>query len=163
MTIPTITPCLWFDGNVEDAVAFYTSIFPNSHILAVDRYGESTAALAGQRVGSVMAITFQLARQRFMALNGGPQFKFTPAISLAVECETQAEVDDLWTKLSAGGETLQCGWLTDRFGVTWQIVPSVLKEHLTHGDEDARERMMRAMLKMVKLDIAALERAFHGA
>ena len=150
-----ITPFLWFDTNAEDAANFYVSIFGNSRITHVSRYGD---AGPGPK-GSVMSATFQLNGQDFMALNGGPHYTFTPAISFFVSCETQAEVDELWEKLSEGGTKLQCGWLTDKFGLTWQIVPSVLVEML--GDKDAAkaQRVMQAMLQMDKIDISALEQA----
>jgi len=152
-----ITPCLWFDDNAEEAVNFYVSIFKNSKILSVARYGE-----AGPRPeGMVMTMTFQLDGQEFMALNGGPEFKFTEAISFYVNCKTQAEVDELWEKLSAGGEEVQCGWLKDKFGLSWQIVPAILGELL--GDKDAGKaaRVMQAMLQMKKIDIAGLQRAYE--
>ncbi len=144
-----ISPFLWFDGQAEEAMQFYVSVFPNSRILSVRRYGE---AGPGPK-GSVMSVEAQLHGQRFNALNGGPQYKFTPAISFFVDCNTQAEVDELWEKLCAGGRPDNCGWLTDRYGVSWQIVPSRLGELIRHP------AAMKAMLKMQKLDIAALERA----
>jgi predicted 3-demethylubiquinone-9 3-methyltransferase (glyoxalase superfamily) len=147
---------LWFDGNAEEAAKHYTSIFKNSKILGVTRYGD---AGPGPK-GSVMIVTFQLEGQEFIALNGGPQFKFTEAISLAVDCETQDEVDDLWRKLSAGGEEGPCGWLKDKFGLSWQIVPSALPTLLQRGDSEQSKRVMEAMFQMKKIDIAALERAY---
>jgi predicted 3-demethylubiquinone-9 3-methyltransferase (glyoxalase superfamily) len=142
-----ITPFLWFDGRAEEAARFYTSVFENSSI-----------ETAGD-----MSVTFWLDGVKFIALNGGPQFTFTPAISFFVNCETQDEVDDLWSKLSAGGETSQCGWLRDKFGVTWQIVPSILGDLLGDEDEEKAERVMQAMLKMEKLDIAGLQRAYDAS
>jgi predicted 3-demethylubiquinone-9 3-methyltransferase (glyoxalase superfamily) len=150
-----ITPCLWFDTEGEEAATFYTSVFPNSRIVEVARYGE-----AGPRPeGMVMAVSFELDGQRFVALNGGPQFMFDEAISFQVDCRTQEEVDAFWSKLSEGGEEGQCGWLKDRFGVSWQIVPSVLPELLGDPDREKSQRVMRAMLEMRKIDIAGLERA----
>jgi predicted 3-demethylubiquinone-9 3-methyltransferase (glyoxalase superfamily) len=153
-----ITPFLWFDGNAEEAANFYVSIFKNSKIGKVSRYGD---AGPGPK-GAVMSVTFQLEGQEFFALNGGSQFKFTPAISFFVNCQTQPEVDELWEKLSAGGKKIQCGWLTDKFGITWQIVPTVLSEMLNDKDPEKSKRVMQAMMKMIKLDIGALERAYRG-
>lgn len=154
-----ISPCLWFDGKAEEAMNFYMSVFKNAKIVNVMRYGE---AGPGPK-GSVLAVTFELEGQEFIALNGGPQFQFTPAISMFVKCQTQAEVDDYWEKLLAGGgKTQQCGWLTDRYGVSWQIVPTVLGDMLQDKDAAKSQRAMQAMMKMVKLDIAALKKAFEG-
>ncbi len=158
-----ISPCLWFDGKAEEAAALYTSIFEDSETLDVIRYGESTEAVSGQTADSVMQVDFRICGQRFTALNGGPLFEFTPAISFVVECETQAEIDALWTALSEGGEAQRCGWLRDRFGVSWQIVPRVLEELRARRDGDGWERTMQAMLQMDKLDIAGLQRAFNGS
>jgi predicted 3-demethylubiquinone-9 3-methyltransferase (glyoxalase superfamily) len=155
-----ITTFLWFDNNAEEAMDFYVSIFKDSKILEVSRYGEAGPGPKGQ----VMAGTFQLEGQQFMALNGGPHFKFTEAISLLVSCETQEEVDALWNKLTAGGGShSQCGWLKDKFGLSWQIVPSVLTNLLADKDPAKSKRVMEAMLKMTKLDIAALKRAHEQA
>ncbi|MFB3883146.1 MAG: VOC family protein [Armatimonadota bacterium] len=156
-----ITPCLWFDGQAEEAAGFYTSIFSNSQILRVARYGEEGAKVSGKPKGSVMTVEFVLDGQEFLALNGGPEFTFTPAISLSISCETQAEVDGFWEKLTEGGEPGQCGWLTDRFGVTWQVVPRILGEMLRDSDEARVEKVMRAMLQMTKMDIAALQQAYE--
>lgn len=150
-----ITPFLWFDSQAEEAMNFYVSIFRNSKVLTVNRYGE---AGPGPR-GSVMTASFLRDGQEFVALNGGPQYKFTPAISFVVNCESQAEVDDLWDKLSAGGREDQCAWLQDKFGVSWQIVPRVLIELLNDPDPAKAQRVMAAMMKMKKIDIAALQRA----
>jgi predicted 3-demethylubiquinone-9 3-methyltransferase (glyoxalase superfamily) len=154
-----ITPCLWFDSQAEEAANFYVAIFPNSKITQVSRYGDGGPGPKG----SVMTIGFALDGQSFTGLNGGPVFKFNEAISLVVHCETQAEVDHYWEKLSAGGKEVQCGWLKDKYGVSWQIVPNALIEMATGGDPAKTQRMMAAMMKMVKLDIAALKRAYDGA
>jgi len=150
-----ITPCLWFDGKAEEAMNFYVSIFKNSKVLTTTRYGE---AGPGPK-GTVMSVIFQLDGQEFFAINGGPQFTFSPAISFFVNCETQQEVDDLWEKLSAGGEKNHCGWLKDKFGISWQIVPSVLGKLLHGKDAEKAKRVMRAMLQMGKLEIKRLEEA----
>jgi predicted 3-demethylubiquinone-9 3-methyltransferase (glyoxalase superfamily) len=155
-TTQKITPNLWFDTEAEQAANFYTSIFDDSRIVGVMRYGE-----AGPRpAGMVMTVTFQLAGQEFTALNGGPDFKFNEAISLLVNCESQDEVDELWQRLSAGGEEGPCGWLKDRFGVSWQIVPTVLDEMLQDDDPDRANRVMEAMLQMTKIEIEGLEKAY---
>jgi predicted 3-demethylubiquinone-9 3-methyltransferase (glyoxalase superfamily) len=159
--VQKITPFLWFDDNAEEAMEFYTSIFEDSKIVGVSRYDEAGARASGRPAGSVMSGTFELAGQQFMALNGGPQFKFSEAISLFVNCETQEEVDHLWERLSEGGEKGQCGWLKDRFGVSWQIVPTILGELLGDPDPEKVQRVMQAMLQMRKLDIRGLEEA-HG-
>jgi len=155
-----ITPCLWFDDQAEEAVNFYVSIFNNSRIGTVTRYGEAGAEAAGRPEGTVMTITFQLEGQDFMALNGGPVFTFSPAISLMVSCRTQEEIDELWEKLSEGGTIQQCGWLQDKYGVSWQVVPAVLGEMLQSEDAEKSERVMRAMLQMKKIDMRALEEAY---
>ena len=152
-----ITPFLWFDDNAEEAMNFYVSIFKNSRVGNVTRYGE---AGPGPK-GSVMSATFQLDGQEFYALNGGPVFKFTPAISFFVNCETQAEIDELWERLSAGGEKSQCGWLTDKYGLSWQIVPSILGKLLADRDPAKAKRVMEAMLQMHKLDILKLKQAYE--
>lgn len=150
-----LTPCLWFDDQGEDAARFYTSVFPNSKIVNVTRFGE-----AGPReAGTVMTVDFELDGQRFVALNGGPEYTFSEAISFQVGCRTQEEVDAYWSKLSQGGEEGPCGWLKDRFGVSWQIVPNVLPELLSNSDPETSQRVMRAMLGMKKLQIAELEEA----
>ena len=156
-----ITPFLWYDDQAEDAVNFYVSIFKNSKILNVARYGEAGAEASGRRKGTVMTIVFQLEGQEFMALNGGPVFTFSPAISFLVNCETQEEVDDLWDKLSEGGEKEQCGWLRDKYGVSWQIVPSVLGKMLQDKDAEKAEKVMKAMLQMKKIDLKTLKRAYE--
>ena len=157
-----ITPFLWFNDNAEEAVKFYTSIFKNSKIGKIARYGEEGEKIAGRPKGSVMTVEFQIEGQEFVALNGGPIFKFTEAISFVVNCETQEEVDYYWEKLSASGKEVQCGWLTDKFGLSWQIVPTVLGELLSDKDAAKSQRVMQAMLKMVKLDIKKLKQAAKG-
>jgi len=154
-----ITPFLWFDNQAEEAVNFYISIFRNSKIVNVARYGDDAAKVSGRPQGSVMTVAFELDGQPFVALNGGPVFTFSPAISFVVDCQTQQEVDHLWGKLSAGGEQQQCGWLKDKYGVTWQIVPSVLGKLMSDPDPAKAQRVMQAMLQMHKLDIAALQQA----
>jgi predicted 3-demethylubiquinone-9 3-methyltransferase (glyoxalase superfamily) len=156
-----ITPFLWFDNNAEEAVNFYISIFKNSKIVSVARYGEAGANVSGQPKGTVMTIAFQLEGQEFVALNGGPVFTFSPAISFVVNCETQEEVDALWEKLSEGGEIVECGWLKDKFGVSWQIVPIILGEMLQDKDAKKSERVMKAMLQMKKIDINRLRQAYQ--
>jgi len=154
-----ITPFLWFDNQAEEAVNYYISIFKNSKILNVARYGDDSAKVSGRPKGSVMTVSFQLDGQQFVALNGGPVFTFSPAISFVVNCQTQQEVDELWDKLSAGGEQQQCGWLKDKYGVTWQIVPTALGELLSNPDAAKAQRVMQAMLQMNKLDINVLQQA----
>jgi predicted 3-demethylubiquinone-9 3-methyltransferase (glyoxalase superfamily) len=151
-----INPFMWFDSQAEDAAIFYTSIFPNSKITNVGRYGEGSPG----KPGSVMNANFQLNGQDFIALNGGPMYTFSEAISFFVNCETQAEVDHLWEKLSEGGKEIQCGWLTDKFGVTWQIIPTILGKLLSDPDPIKAQRVMQAMLKMVKIDSALLQQAY---
>ena len=153
-----ITPCLWFDGNADEAVDHYLSIFPNSRRLVDSEYGEDGPGEAG----STLTVSFELDGRPFMGLNGGPVFQFTPAISFVVNCATQEQVDHYWNRLLEGGEPSQCGWLTDRFGVSWQIVPDRLGELMGDPDPERSNRVMQAMLKMVKLDIAALEAAAAG-
>jgi len=155
VAIPTITPFLWFDHQAEEAAGFYVSVFPNSKIEKVVRYGPAGPGPPG----SVMTVAFQLDGQSFVALNGGPHFTFTEAISFVVNCRTQDEVDAYWEKLSAGGAEVQCGWLKDKFGLSWQIVPSGLPELLSDPDPEKSQRIMKAMFQMKKLDIHALTRA----
>lgn len=154
--MPKITPFLWFDNNAEEAMNFYASIFKDSEIVSLMRHREGGMGSAG----GVFSATFRLQGQEFIALNGGPHFKFTPAISLFVTCETQEEVDELWDKLGAGGEPNRCGWLTDKYGLSWQIVPRVLGEMLQDTDAAKANRVLQAMLKMIKLDIAGLLQAY---
>jgi predicted 3-demethylubiquinone-9 3-methyltransferase (glyoxalase superfamily) len=153
--MPKIAPCLWFDTEGEEAANFYTSVFPNSKIVDVARYGS-----AGPRPeGMVMVVSFELDGQKFLALNGGPEFTFNEAVSFEVSCETQEEVDAFWSKLSDGGEEGPCGWLKDRYGVSWQIVPTRLNELIADPDREKSQRVMRAMLSMKKIEIDELERA----
>jgi predicted 3-demethylubiquinone-9 3-methyltransferase (glyoxalase superfamily) len=154
-----ITPCLWFDGKAEEALNFYASIFKNSRVYDVKRYGDAGPGTKG----SVLAANVELDGQQFMALNGGPMFKFTPAISLFVSCDSQDEVDHYWNRLLEGGRPSQCGWLDDKYGVSWQIVPRALGEMLQDKDAAKANRVMQAMLKMVKLDIATLRQAYAEA
>ncbi len=158
-TLSKITPCLWFDTEGEDAANFYTSIFENSRILDIQRYGS-----AGPRPeGTVMVVSFELDGQQFVALNGGPEFTFDEAISFQVRCDDQAEVDDLWAKLTAGGEEGPCGWLKDKFGLSWQIVPSKLFDLLSDPNPERSQRAMKAMMSMGKIDIAEVQRAADEA
>jgi predicted 3-demethylubiquinone-9 3-methyltransferase (glyoxalase superfamily) len=154
-----ITPFLWFNGQAEEAANFYVSIFPNSKVSATSRYGE---AGPGPK-GSVMTVAFELDGLSFTALNGGPMFKFTEAVSLVVHCETQAEVDHYWDKLSAGGQQVQCGWLKDKYGLSWQIVPNALIELVQDKDPAKSQRVMAAMMQMKKIDIAGLKAAYAAA
>ncbi len=151
-----VTPCLWFDGQAEEAVKLYTSIFKNSKINEVSHYGEAGPLPAG----TVLTMTFELEGQPLMALNGGPEYKFTPAISFAVDCKTQDEVDELWEKLTEGGKAGQCGWLEDKYGVSWQIIPSGLVELMQAKDPQKAKRVTEAMMQMSKLDIKVLQAAY---
>ena len=157
-----ITPFLWFNDQAEEAVKFYVSLFKNSKIESVSRYGDESQEIAGRPPGSVMTISFLLDGQEFVALNGGPHFKFTEAISLVVNCETQAEVNRFWEKLSKGGSKGQCGWLKDKYGLSWQVVPRVAIELFQDKDPAKSKRAFAAMLKMTKLDLAVLKRAHAG-
>jgi predicted 3-demethylubiquinone-9 3-methyltransferase (glyoxalase superfamily) len=158
-----ITPFLWFDDQAEEAAKFYTSVFKNSKVGKSTRYGESAEKAAGRPAGSVMTVEFELEGQKFTALNGGPVFKFNESISFVVNCDTQEEVDYFWEKLSAdGGQESECGWLKDKFGVSWQVVPSVLIEMLQDKDSEKSERVMKAMLQMQKIDIKKLNAAYAG-
>jgi predicted 3-demethylubiquinone-9 3-methyltransferase (glyoxalase superfamily) len=158
-----ITPFLWFNDNAEEAVKFYTSIFKKSKIGKIARYPEGTEKTTGRPAGSVMTVEFQIEGQDFLALNGGPHFKFNEAVSFVVNCKTQREVDYYWKKLTAdGGKEVQCGWLTDRFGVSWQIVPTALGRLMNTRDAAKSQRVMQAMLQMVKLDIRELKQAAKG-
>jgi len=153
-----ITPFLWFDGKAEEAANFYVSIFKNSKLGKISRYGD---AGPGPK-GTVMVATFQIEGQEFIALNGGPQFKFTPAISFVVNCETQKEIDDLWEKLSEGGRKDRCGWLVDKFGVSWQVVPTAMAKLMSDPDREKTSRVMQAMMQMDKIDLQRLQQAFDG-
>jgi len=155
----SITPCLWFDTDAEEAAQFYTSLFSNSRILEVVRYGPSGPGPEGR----VMTVSFELDGREFLALNGGPQFSFTEAVSFQIPCADQDEVDKYWDALAEGGEESQCGWVKDRFGLSWQVVPNVLPDLLGGEDAAKSQRAMQAMLQMKKLDIAALQRAYDGA
>ena len=154
-----IIPSLWFDGKAEEAMNFYISIFKNSRVLNVSRFGDAGPGAAG----TVMAVSFELDGQRFMGINGGPEFPFSEAVSFYVDCETQQEVDELWEKLTAGGEESQCGWLKDKYGLSWQIVPKILIEMLGDKDPEKAKRVTEAMLQMQKIDIKTLERAYQQA
>ncbi|HEY7206546.1 MAG TPA: VOC family protein [Methylomirabilota bacterium] len=162
--IQRITPCLWFDDQAEEAVGFYASIFPRSRVVAMARYGEEGREIHGKPPGSVLSVSFELDGQAFTALNGGPLFRFTEAVSLQVVCETQAEVDHYWARLAEGGkpEAQQCGWLKDRYGLSWQVLPRVLMEMIREPVSEKSERVMKALFPMKKLDIGALERAYAG-
>ena len=158
-----ITPFLWFEDQAEEAAKFYTSIFKNSKVGKITRYGESAEKAAGRPAGSVMTVEFEIAGQKFTALNGGPVFKFNESISFVVNCETQEDVDYFWEKLTAdGGQESQCGWLRDKFGVSWQVVPTVLIEMLHDKDPERSERVMKEMLQMQKIDIKKLNDAYAG-
>jgi predicted 3-demethylubiquinone-9 3-methyltransferase (glyoxalase superfamily) len=156
-----ITSFLWFDDKAEEAATFYTAIFKNSKIVNIARYGDAGAEVSGRPKGTVMTVAFQLEGQEFVALNGGPQFKFTEAISFVVNCQTQEEVDKYWEKLSDGGQEVQCGWLKDKYGLSWQIVPTILSEMLSDPDPKKAERVMKAMFQMKKIDIKGLKQAYE--
>lgn len=158
-----ITPFLWFDSQAEGAANFYVSIFPDSRVVRQVRYDEASARSSGRDKGSVMTVDFELSGQKFVALNGGPQFQFTPAISFVVTCQTDQEVDHFWEKLTAEGKEVQCGWLEDKFGVSWQIVPAAMFEMLSDQDPAKSQRVMQAMLTMKKLDIKKLREVYEGA
>jgi len=162
--IPKITPCLWFDNQAEEAVEFYTGIFRNSKIVQIARYGAAGREVHKKPAGSVMTVAFELEGQEFTALNGGPIFKFNEAISFQVNCKTQEEVDYYWEKLSKGGDekAQQCGWLKDKYGVSWQVVPIVLRDLVGDPDSEKSQRAMEAMLRMKKIDIDELKRAYAG-
>lgn len=159
ITTQKIAPCLWFDGQAEQAAQHYISIFPDSTVVEVQRYGPD----APMPQGTAMTVTFELAGQRFMALNGGPEFSFTEAISFHVSCSTQEEVDELWTRLSEAGQEGPCGWLKDRFGVSWQIIPEALPRLLADPDPDKANRVLQAMFAMKKIEVSALEKAYAEA
>ncbi|HOD13356.1 MAG TPA: VOC family protein [Spirochaetota bacterium] len=158
-----ITPCLWFDGQAEEAVNYYTSIFRNSKILKIARFGEAGSDASGQPPGTVMTVLFRLEGQEYLALNGGPTFKFSEAVSFIVNCRTQKEIDYYWEKLSEGGEEGQCGWLKDRYGLSWQIVPARLGEMMQDRDPERANRVMQAMLAMKKIDITIFKAGLQQA
>lgn len=159
-----ISPCLWFDHQAEEAARFYTGIFRNSKITAISRYPDAGKEIHGKPAGSVLTVVFELNGQSFTALNGGPVFKFNEAVSLQVECETQEEVDYYWERLSEGGDpnAQQCGWLKDKFGLSWQVVPSMVEEMMTHPDPAKAQRVFAAIMQMKKIDIQRLQQAFAG-
>jgi predicted 3-demethylubiquinone-9 3-methyltransferase (glyoxalase superfamily) len=154
-----ITPCLWFDTQAEEAANFYTAVFENSRIKKISRYGKAGREVHGKEAGSVMLVEFELEGQTFTALNGGPQFKFDEAISFQVMCDSQDEIDYFWSKLSQGGREGPCGWLKDKFGLSWQVVPSALPQLIADADGEARDRVMSAVMQMKKFDLKTLQRA----
>ena len=160
--VQRITPFLWFDDNAEDAAKFYVSVFANSRIVGVTRYPAEGAEAAGRPPGSVMTVSFELSGQAFTAMNAGPAFKFTEAISFMVNCDSQQEVDHFWNTLSAGGKEVECGWLKDKHGLSWQVIPKTLMRYLSDPDREKAGRVTQAMLKMKKIDIATLRRAYDG-
>jgi predicted 3-demethylubiquinone-9 3-methyltransferase (glyoxalase superfamily) len=159
LTAKKITPCLWFDTQAEEAAKLYASVFKNSKIGKVSRYGKEGFEVHGKKAGTVMTVEFELEGQKFLALNGGPHFKFNEAVSFQVHCETQQEIDHFWSELAKEGEEGPCGWLKDKFGLSWQIIPKALPEMLMDGNSETAQRVMRSMLQMRKIDIAALRRA----
>ena len=159
LTAKKITPCLWFDTQAEEAAKFYAAVFKNSKIGKISRYGKEGFEVHGKKAGTVMTVEFELEGQKFLALNGGPHFKFNEAVSFQVPCETQEEIDYFWSELAKDGEEGPCGWLKDRFGLSWQIIPKALPEMLMDGNSETAQRVMRSMLQMRKIDMAALRRA----
>lgn len=159
LTEKKITPCLWFDTQAEEAAKFYASVFKNSKIGKISRYGKEGFEVHGKKAGTVMTVEFELEGQKFLALNGGPHFKFNEAVSFQVPCETQEEIDHFWSELAKDGEEGRCGWLKDKFGLSWQVFPRALPEMLMDGNSETAQRVMRSMLQMRKIDIAALRRA----
>ena len=159
MTGQSITPCLWFDTQAEEAAKFYASVFKDSKLGKVSRYGKEGVEIHGKKPGTVMTVEFEVAGQKFLALNGGPQFKFNEAVSFQVHCDTQEEIDYFWSKLAKDGEEGPCGWLKDKFGLSWQVIPKALPEMLMDANSETAQRVMRSMLQMRKIDIAALRRA----
>jgi predicted 3-demethylubiquinone-9 3-methyltransferase (glyoxalase superfamily) len=157
MTAQRITPCLWFDTQAEEAAKFYASVFKDSKVGKISRYGKEGFEIHGKQAGTVMTVEFEIAGQKFLALNGGPQFKFNEAVSFQVHCATQDEIDYFWSKLAEGGQEGPCGWLKDKFGLSWQVIPTALPQLLT--DENSAQRVMKSMLQMRKIDLAALKRA----
>ena len=159
LTAKKITPCLWFDTQAEEAAKFYASVFKNSKIGKISRYGKEGFGVHGKKAGTVMTVEFEIEGQKFLALNGGPHFKFNEAVSFQVHCETQQEIDHFWSELAKDGEEGPCGWLKDKFGLSWQVIPKALPEMLMEGNSETAQRVMRSMLQMRKIDIAALRRA----
>ena len=159
LTAKKITPCLWFDTQAEEAAKFYASVFKNSKIGKISRYGQEGFEVHGKKAGTVMTVEFEIEGQKFLALNGGPHFKFNEAVSFQVHCETQEEIDHFWSTLAKDGEEGRCGWLKDKFGLSWQVFPRALPEMLMDGNSETAQRVMRSMLQMRKIDIAALKRA----
>jgi predicted 3-demethylubiquinone-9 3-methyltransferase (glyoxalase superfamily) len=159
LTAKKITPCLWFDTQAEEAAKFYASVFKNSKIGKISRYGKEGFEVHGKKAGTVMTVEFELEGQKFLALNGGPHFKFNEAVSFQVPCETQEEIDHFWSALAKDGEEGRCGWLKDKFGLSWQVFPRALPEMLMDGNSETAQRVMRSMLQMRKIDLAALRRA----
>jgi len=157
-----ITPFLWFDSQAEQAAEFYVSVFENSRIKQINRYGKAGKDTHGREAGTVMTVEFEICGQALVALNGGPLFKFNEAVSFAVACDSQDDIDYFWSKLSEGGEESRCGWLKDKYGLSWQVVPSALPQLLSQADNAARDRVMEAVLQMKKLDLQALKRAYDG-
>jgi predicted 3-demethylubiquinone-9 3-methyltransferase (glyoxalase superfamily) len=162
LTPQKITPCLWFDTEAEDAANFYVSIFKASRIRSVNRYAKGGQEVHGKPAGSVMAVEFEIEGQKFVGLNGGPQFKFSEAVSFQIHCKDQADVDYYWSRLTEGGKEVACGWLKDKFGLSWQVVPVQLFEYLSSGDPAKSERVTRAFMQMKKFDIEQLRRTFEG-
>ena len=159
LTAKKITPCLWFDTQAEEAAKFYASVFKNAKIGKISRYGKEGFEVHGKKAGTVMTVEFEIEGQKFLALNGGPHFKFNEAVSFQVPCETQEEIDYFWSTLAKDGEQGRCGWLKDKFGLSWQVFPRALPEMLMDGNSETAQRVMRSMLQMRKIDIAALKRA----
>jgi predicted 3-demethylubiquinone-9 3-methyltransferase (glyoxalase superfamily) len=159
MTGQKITPCLWFESQAEEAAKFYVSVFKNSKIGKISRYGKEGFEIHGQKAGTVMTAEFEIEGQKFVALNGGPHFKFNEAVSFQVHCETQQEIDHFWSKLAEGGQEQPCGWLKDKFGLSWQVIPKALPQMLMDENPEKAQRIMKSMLQMRKIDLAALERA----
>src|SRR5512145_228286 len=162
LAMQKITPCLWFDTEAEEAASFYVSIFEDSKIRSVNRYAKAGQEVHGKPAGSVMAVEFEIEGQKFVGLNGGPQFKFTEAVSFQIHCKSQEEVDYYWSRLTDGGKEVACGWLKDKFGLSWQVVPTQLFEMLSSGDAARTERVTNAFMKMKKFDIEKLQRVFDG-
>lgn len=162
LTAPKITPCLWFDKEAEEAAKFYVSVFPNSKLGHISYYGSEGQDIHGGKSGSVLTAEFEINGQKFVALNGGPHFKFNEAVSFQIHCDTQNEIDYFWSKLTDGGQEVQCGWLKDRYGLSWQVVPTVLPKMLMDPDRAKVDRVMKTFLPMKKFDIAELQRAYEG-